>query len=273
MQPPLKKQRTDYNPYVEDLLTDNDYNNSLETLFVNMPLRDVVNIIFQSLNAKELVKCGSITKNWYAMINHRFAPIRSLIYKKSINPRDWITRFKMTTIGNEEIKNAFRSIPLNIDLEMHAFTWMPKGVTFNFIVESLIKSHTLSYVTLTQEVIHEYGSLEIEKSGWTIITRSLLPESKNKILQQQLDLIKDLNQKTGLQHEYPKLLKTVIHLVSHHIKFDHLLLDSFTTRCDEAGASKCHHFSKIAVSVEGGGLKIVQDCFSEGFGIAAMINV
>jgi len=81
-----------------------------------------------------------------------------------------------------------------------------------------------------------YEELSVDQSHWVLMTRDILPDSRNTRHSDQLKLIQNYNQKSGVTHEVPKLLDATICIFLEYVQSGTRLYPDnplIYTRCQE----------------------------------------
>ena len=143
--------------------------------------------------------------------------------------------------------------------ETHLLVWMPKGLTLNYLGE-LIQApqggdHATEYHHYPEYIRETIGSQAAGNSYWFLMTKEVLPESRNKSYEDQCALVAAHAKRTGLGYEVPGALEAAVVMLLHYVRSGEYLYgdDPWTyTRCRER--------------VEGKQL-IIGGCSSEGLRI------
>ncbi len=234
MEPPLKKQKID--PYYGDRLLDDDYNLSLSTFIPNKLCSDLAKVILQTFELDDFVRLTLVCKNWNSIANHHLAPLRAEIFKSVINPEDW-NHASPTYFGIpiDERKQAFRSLPLKLDMNSYCVAWgSTRSMTINsfheFLNEYYKKNPFSGFISIDENISKIYGDCSLAKSQWIAIKRSKHFKYRTFGEEQELE---DFNRITSKVHTVPKLLDAVICIIGELIKFEKPLINGFT-HCQES---------------------------------------
>lgn len=80
---------------------------------------------------------------------------------------------------------------------------------------------------LTARYSNPYGNLMSNRSPdasyWFLMTKDVIPSSRNKLYIDQLELIRNLGERAGLSYELPTTLEAVVGIVSHYLKTEEVL--------------------------------------------------
>ena len=148
--------------------------------------------------------------------------------------------------------------------ETHLLVLIPSHVggqplTLNYLAE-LIQSpqgegHGTKYGYYWDEVREAIGSQSPGRSYWVLMTRGVLPGSRNKRYEDQHKLVVAHANRTGLPYEVPGALEAAVVMLLHHVRSGEFLygLDPLTyTRCQE----KVQNFQLVVGGFSSGGLYV-----------------
>ena len=130
--------------------------------------------------------------------------------------------------------------------DTHLLALIPKRVsgqalTLNYLGE-LIKApqgggHATEYRFYWDNARKAIGSQPAGSSYWVLMTKDVLPESRNKSYQDQCKLVADHSKRTGLEYKVPGALEAAVVILLHHVRSGERLYgdDPLTyTRCQES---------------------------------------
>jgi hypothetical protein len=128
--------------------------------------------------------------------------------------------------------------------ETHLLTLIPKTVngkplTLNSLEELMNhpkKGQATQHRYYWDDIKKEYGSQSPTKSCWVLMTRNVIPESRNKDYDAQTQLLASYSQKAHVPYEVPYLLEAVVSIFMEYLKTGQRLysVDPGTyTRCQE----------------------------------------
>jgi hypothetical protein len=138
--------------------------------------------------------------------------------------------------------------PVKRVIETHLLTLIPKTVngkplTLNYLQE-LVKQPKLGqptkYSTYWAEIRKEYGTTPIERSYWVLLTKDVIPGSRNKSCEAQAQLLKECDQKANASYELPGLLEIATSLLMEYLRTGQCLYSYnplTSTRCRERVSS------------------------------------
>ena len=96
--------------------------------------------------------------------------------------------------------------------------------------------HATKYSYYNDRVKKELGAQSSPKVTWALMTKDVIPDSRNKSNKDQKELVRSLSSKAGHPYELPKALDAAVSILMHHIKRgERLYTDSpwTYTRCQE----------------------------------------
>lgn len=129
--------------------------------------------------------------------------------------------------------------------DTHLLVLVPEKVggeplTLN-LLESLIESpkgggNIAKYTCYDSDVKREFGNTPAPSSHWVLMTRDVLPDSRNQKYDDQLALVLALKERTDIPYEMPTALDALTSILMHHVRTGERLYseDPLTvTRCQE----------------------------------------
>ena len=97
--------------------------------------------------------------------------------------------------------------------------------------------HATKYGYYSDYVKKELGSQSPSKASWALMTKDVIPNSRNKGYKDQKKLVRSLSSRIGLPYELPKAFEAAVSILMHHVKRgERLYTDSplTWTRCQES---------------------------------------
>ncbi|MBS0649276.1 MAG: hypothetical protein JSS10_08655 [Verrucomicrobia bacterium] len=157
--------------------------------------------------------------------------------------------------------------------ETHLLTLIPKTVNGKPLtldsLEELVKhpkqGQPTRFSSYSDEIKKEYGRKFPERSYWTLMTRDVIPASRGKIYNDQVQLLKKYSQKAQVSYEMPKLLEAATSILTEYFRTGERLYTyspGTFTRCQE-GFSE-HRSSFVVGGFLEGGLAILCTDFRVG---------
>jgi NLR family CARD domain-containing protein 3 len=112
----------------------------------------------------------------------------------------------------------------------------------------------------------QFGAVAPAASYWLLMTRDVLPRSRNKNYVDQKQLMADHARCTGLNYEVPKALDAATAILTHHVRNGEQLYskrnDSWTfTRCEELIRSRFGEYPAVVGGFASSGLDVRNDYF------------
>ncbi|MBS0649281.1 MAG: hypothetical protein JSS10_08680 [Verrucomicrobia bacterium] len=128
--------------------------------------------------------------------------------------------------------------------ETHLLTLIPKTVNGKPLslnsLEELVKhpkqGEATNYSHYWDKIKEQYGSQPLPRSYWVLMTRDVIPGSRNKNYEAQKQLLKSYCQKAHVPYEVPHLLETVVSIFMEYLKTGQRLYSNNPwtyTRCQE----------------------------------------
>ncbi len=213
---------TIFDLYYGTLLDTDALDSAIGGVFPNL-LSDVCLKIFEAFDEHDHLKCSLVCKNWNLLTHHFFAERRAELYKGLFNPRDWNKAHPDFQIPNEEMTEAFRMLPANLDLSFYSVCCRPKGLSLT-LFGNLLKRHypdnINGYYQIT--VSEDYSEKKTKKFAW-IILGQLGRESvcvDDTIITSHHLIKNDLSRSTSLEYyKDPSVLDVACLLTAQKIKF------------------------------------------------------
>jgi len=182
------------------------YKNTLETALQGLYL-DTAQIIINSLCLNTLIKCTSINEAFRKIVYHHLAIRKAKLYSQIFTPEDWNLSVKSARkMEYDECKNAFRTLPLDVNLEHNAIAFAIKGFSingFSIMLKEKFPYCQEGYQYLSEPVKSMLGDNKVQNSCWISV-----PRFGNKFRKFSKD---DLILKT---------LKTIIAIFTEQVKFN-----------------------------------------------------
>ena len=150
-----------------------------------------------------------------------------------------------------------------------------KPLTLDYLGE-LIQSpkgggYATKYRIYWDEAREAIGSQSPDSSYWVLMTKDVLPGSRNKSYQDQCALVADHANRTGLSYEVPGALESAVVMLLHHVRSgERLYRDGILawtyTRCRE----KVQGYPVVVGGFSSGGLDVDVDNYDPRNGVAGL---
>lgn len=207
----------------------------------NIPL-DIILIIFQQFNLRDLRTFCCVSKEWNRLGSHPFFSKPAFFKEFAFGPNHWNTHCGENTISQEESKEAFDLLPDNINeilkspcqafpgyriMKFHRLVWIPKKIN-----DQMFKGHFLG------EFLEHFLLENPIQSGWVLMTEVILPKSSNKSYAEQCVLLKSLNKSGITDYTIPNVVEIIICIWAEYSKTNIKLLNENLiryTRCQSNG--------------------------------------
>lgn len=224
-----------YDRFYGDFLSENKFKRVCDRLFPTF-YKDVVLLILQDLNFKDLGKCSVLNHDWCVITRHYFAPTRAVIYPNLFSPEDWNYYAQKKIIPYNQMRQAFRSLSPLVDTVSNIIAWMYEGFSIIqgglFLKEFYPDNEDQGYTQISSEIVETHGKDKVIKAYWVIVSRLLIPESLDKSCYTQKFLLEKFKTVTNPYYKFPDLSEMIVAMTAEWMKFDKLLFDSRYTRCN-----------------------------------------
>ena len=191
----------------------------------------VVNHIFSYLNLHELGVSRSVSRIWN---EYASTPIlwQSTIYREiAFSSKNW-AEWSADLVKDVNMRQEMLSLPKNIAEELrrsafpginiretHVLVRMPKGLTLKSLGELAKKyfsQYSDGYRFIWSAIVQELGDKSIDKSHWVLMTKDVLPGSRNKSYGEQQKIVADLAEKSLISYEVPETLESAACILSQY---------------------------------------------------------
>jgi hypothetical protein len=170
--------------------------------------------------------------------------------------------------------------------DTHLLVLMPatvdgKSFTLNLLRELIQRpksdGHKMKYRYYGSGVKEQLGAASSAASYWLLMTRDVLPGSRDKSYTDQKELIAAYASRTGLPYELPKILEAATAILTHHVRNGERLYSDNPwtyTRCQEliVGPEEDEEYPSVVGGFESSGLRVSitgYDAYSGG-GVAGV---
>ena len=212
---------------------------------------EVVNHIFSYLNLHELGVSRRVSKTW-----SQFASIpilwQSAIYREiAFSSQGW-AQWDADLVKDVDMRQEMLSLPKNIAEELrrsvfpgksiratHVLVRMPKGLTIKKLGELAKKyfpSNIDGYRYICSATVDELGGKPADESIWLLMTKDVLPLSRNKNYDQQKNIVDELAKTTGVPYQVPTTLEAATCILAEYSRSENRLFNDSPltyTRCQE----------------------------------------
>ena len=205
------------------------------------------------MNSAQLVNCCLTSKTWNVLASNENLWNGVVLREKAFGKKQWETYFG--DIGIEpplptDIRNILKSpcpfFPGKKVRESHILVLIPEtvnGKRLNLtLLGELVKApkdgKATQYRYIWDEIINDQGiNQATPKSHWALMTKDVIPGSRNKSYPDQKKMIADVVEKTEINYEVPNAIDALICIFMHHISSGERLFNDnpYTgTRCQES---------------------------------------
>ena len=149
--------------------------------------------------------------------------------------------------------------------DTHLLVLIPKRVsgqalTLDYLGELIKSPQGEGHATKYREYYAgDIGSQSPGRSYWVLMTKDVLPESRNKGYEDQRKLVADHAKHTGLGYKMPGVLEAAVVMLLHHVRSGERLYGDNSwayTRCRE----KVYDFHRVVGGFSSGGLNVDDNC-------------
>jgi hypothetical protein len=291
------------NKIVDNHLARQELDNTNQGPISSLP-DELVMEIFSNLNLATLgtnpaaLTICHVSKAWKRLASE---PIlwKIAIYREIAFGNDkWAKHFGKDVVKNEDSREEFLSLPLNIVEDYKRFqsafpkenakdslmlVRLPKTLNGQLTLKSLGElakkyfSHSdTGYGYIWPAVIDELGDKSIDKSRWVLMTKDILPGSRNKNYAEQKDIVANLAQKGLIGYEIPETLEAAVCILAQYVDSNIRLFSDDCprtfTRCKENVPD--HNYDGEGRQVAVGGFApaglVIGDTLSDYIGVAAL---
>ena len=234
------------------------------------------------LVSKELKRIASDEKLWK----------KADVYDKAISNKKWAQWFGEEVVKDEDLEEEWRSLPWNIAgilesrcpifpekrvIDTHMLVRLPKtlngGLTLKSLGELAKKYFSNSdngYRYIWGPIVQELGDKSIDKSHWVLMTKDVLPGSRNKSLGEQQKIVAELAEKSLISYEVPETLESAACILSQYFGSNTRLFTDKPwtyTRCKE----KVQGYQTVVGGFAPTGLNVCHDDDDDdSIGVAAL---
>jgi hypothetical protein len=196
--------------------------------------------IFSYLNLATLGTICRVSRRWQWLVNANDSILWKIaIYREIAFGNDkWAKCFGANVVKNEDTKEEFSSLPLRDFIEdckkfKKVFTEknakdrlmlvrLPKTLNGQLTLKSLgelaqkyFPDSDTGYGSISS-IVHWQGDTPIDKSRWVLMTKDVLPGSRNKSYAEQQRIVDELAKKTLISYEVPGVLESVACIFSQY---------------------------------------------------------
>jgi len=192
---------------------------------------DMILEIFSHLNDTDRAKCSQASKKWYYLANHPNL-LKVIPPAIAFGKEKWKIYFG--DIGKEP------SLPANIrDIlkspcpiwkgkkirDTHMLVFIPQTVNGKPLTKKSLGEFAKKYFPSTEkgymyiwpELIDEKNDKSIDKSYWALMTKDVIPGSRNESYVKQQIIVSDLAKKALITYEVPESLEAAVSILSKYV--------------------------------------------------------
>jgi NLR family CARD domain-containing protein 3 len=128
--------------------------------------------------------------------------------------------------------------------------------------------HRAEYRYYDSSVQAQFGAASPAASYWLLMTRDILPESRNKSYRSQQKIVAAHVSRTSLPYEMPKALEAATAILTHHVRDGERLYSAHPWTCTYCQEWIRHQFNAYPVVVGGlasSGLSVDSNCDCYGY--------
>ena len=212
----------------------------------------VVHHIFSYLNLHELGVSRSVSRTWNQCASTSIL-WQSAIYREiAFSSKNW-AQWDADLVKDVNMRQEMLSLPENIAEELrrsafpgksiretHVLVRMPKGLTIKKLGELAKKyfpNNTNGYGHIWSAIVNDLGDKPTDKSIWLLMTKDVLPGSRDKSYSQQKNIVAELAETTGVSHQVPTALEAATCILAHYSRSKNRLFSDkprTKTRCQDS---------------------------------------
>ncbi len=218
--------------------------------FVNVLPPELILEIFSYFKAEELARCFRVNKIWKVLASDETL-WNALTPKIAFGKKEWETYFgdvgqvpPLPKDIHKTLKSRCPFRPEETVEKTHMLVLIPKTVngkpltlkTLDELVKAPKAGHATQYRYIWEKIINEHGDQATAQPHWVLMTKDVVPESRNKSYVDQQALIAECAKKTNINYEVPCVLDTAICIFMHSISLGERLFTDKPwtyTRCQE----------------------------------------
>jgi hypothetical protein len=213
--------------------------NKIKQDFLEILPKELVVEVFSHLNLATLGTICCVNKAWKRLVNESIL-WKMAIYKEIAFGNDkWVQCFGTDVVKNEDNKEEFSSLPSDDFIadckkfksifpkknakDSLMLVRLPKtlngGLTLKSLGELAKKYFSASktgYGCIFPGIIQELGDKSIDKSQWVLMTKDILPGSRDKNYSEQQKIVAELAEKSLISYEIPEVLESTACILSQY---------------------------------------------------------
>jgi hypothetical protein len=249
--------------------------------------------VFSNLNLAALGTICCVSKQWNRLPNEANL-WKIAIYREIAFGNDkWAQCFGPDVVKNEDNREEFSSLPSDDFIadckkfkslfpERNAkdslmLVRLPKTLNGGLTLKSLgelakkyFSDSDSGYKSGWSAIVQELGDKSIDKSHWVLMTKDVLPGSRNKSYGEQQKIVADLAEKSLIGYEVPETLESAVCILSQYFGSNIRLFSESPwtlTRCKD----KVQRYQTIVGGFAPAGLFVSYNYFNiEYIGVAAL---
>ena len=248
--------------------------------------------IFSYLNLATLGTICRVSKHWKQLVDTHDLWKITLYREIAFGNDKWAKCFGADVVKNEDTKEEFSSLPLHAFIEdckkfksifpeknakdSLMLVRLPKTLNEQFTLKSLgelakkyFKDSDAGYGLIWSSIVHELGDKPIDKSHWVLMTKDVLPGSRNKSYDEQQQIVTELAEQSPIRYGVPGVLESAACILSQYFGsntrlFSHNPLTY--TRCKE----EVRGYQIVVGGFAPAGLSVNDGCDDGNVGVAAL---
>ena len=241
---------------------------------------EIIQKIFFTLKDSELGKCHRVCKHWKVLASDE-AFLKTRYPATAFGEDKWKAIGKIGQVPrlpnniNEILEGPCPIYPGKKIKETHILAYKPKQVneqplTVNNIGKLFpIQGKATGYKYIWDAIVTEHGDTPVEKEEWLLMTKDVLPRSKNKSYIEQQTLVKSLSEKAQAEYQVPQLIDAITCIFAEFVSSETRLYSDNPwtyTRCQE----KTEGYQVIVGGFARDGLYVDSDFHFDSGGIGAL---
>ncbi len=220
----------DFNPFLQPSITQ----------FSEFP-NELILEIFSHFNLATLGTSCRVSKEWKRLANEPILWKRAIYRELAFGNDKWAHYFGKEVVKEEDSLEEFTSLPAadfiadckkfkslfpdRKEKECLMLVRLPKTLDGRLNLQTLGKlasryfpNSGTGYRHTWSRMVDEIGNQSIDQSYWVLMTKDILPDSRNKSYSDQQKMVADLADKSLLHYEVPTMLEAVTCILAHYFK-------------------------------------------------------
>jgi hypothetical protein len=225
--------------------------NKCESKSINQLPQEMFFNILSYLSPKDFKSSSLVCKKWNKYSNNPVVYNRAMYERFAVGDKKWKQWFRKGIVTEDETANDFNTLPKDIFKilngpcpifsgkkvrDTHLLFKMPtiingEPVTITNIGKLLKKSFPKTengYRYILSDIVTALGEERVQKAEWILVTKEVLPDSRNKTYSKQKTLVSNLTNTGQVEYQIPKTIELIVGLFAEYLRSGKRLLNSDT---------------------------------------------